>query len=153
MTKQSEHRNDRLGQIWGKFEGKTSRHLTGKGIDNIPRPELDGEHRRKDIITYAHEVTSRPLPKGVEDPAKVAMAALRGRLTSYDGKTRKRKTKKSAEPELTTPDFSIVDEQLFRDLAATEKRITRREGDYKKWLVDQEANGKGRKRRKFFGIF
>ncbi len=137
---------DRMTQIWGKFEGKTDRRLTGKGIDNIPRPDFSDANRRRDIVSYSTEIANRPMPEGVEDPAQAAFRTLKTRLASYDAKGRKRN-----QAPLDAPAAAKLDQQLFRDLAATEQRIARRDGDYDTWYADQKAKGRGGRKGGIFG--
>jgi hypothetical protein len=140
--------SDRLKQIWDRFETKTTRDLTGSGVDNIPRPDTEEMQRHRTFLESAHEAAAVPMPEGVTEPAKAAFDNLRNRLTSFDEKGR---------PEKTNAQYKVPvspDDQLVRDLKETEKLTVRREMDYLSYSIKMKAEAEGRKKRKkFLGIF
>lgn len=153
---------DRLQQIWKGFEARTTRRLTGGGVDNIPRPQIEEMERHRSLLENAHRATSVPMPEGVTEPSKAAFDALRARLTTFDSKGRpeKRQYKPAAEPELSQPTANLSGEalhteQLMRDLKVTENLTARRDlGDYFAWAAKMDAERQSRrKRKKFLGIF
>ena len=140
--------SDRLKQIWDRFENKTSRDLTGTGVDNIPRPDIEELHRHQTFLEAAHEGVAVPMPEGVTEPAQAAFDSLRKRLSTFDEKGRPEKRKSGFEMPVAQ------DDRLMQDLKATEKLTVRREMDYLSYSVKMKAEADARpKRKKFLGIF
>ena len=147
---------DRLQQIWKRFENRTSRHLTGSGVDNIPRPRIEEMERHRSLLESAHQAASVPMPEGVEEPARAAFDALRTRLTTFDQKGRpEQRRSKLAEPDMASMQADVMhSEQLLRDLKVTENLTSRRELDYLSYAAKMEAERQARPRRKkFLGLF
>lgn len=138
---------DHLKEIWGRFEEQTTRNLTGSGVDNIPRPNIEEMERHRSELKSAHEAASVPMPEGVKEPAQAAFDALRQRLTDFDKKGRPQRR----EDEFTVP--QIRDDKLSADLKETEKLTARREMDYLKSNYRLQAEDQRPKRKKIFGIF
>ncbi|WP_306253128.1 hypothetical protein [Parvularcula sp. IMCC14364] len=139
---------DHLKDIWNRFEEKTTRNLTGAGVDNIPRPVIEEMERHRSRLQDAHEAVAVPMPEGVPAPADAAFSALRDRLTSFD--------KKGRPSQQASQDFSVPqinDDQLTRDLKETEKLTARKEPDYLSSVHRMEAENGRPKRKKFLGIF
>lgn len=154
--------DDRLQQIWAGFEQVTTRNLTGRGVDNIPRPVVEETERHRSLLEDAHRATSVPMPDGVTEPAEAAFAALQRQMMPLDGKGkakgRKSRAKQSLGEQPVVPETSVPkldqDEQLFKDLKTTEMLTTRRDGDYDTWLAAREEERRSqKKRKKFLGIF
>ncbi|MGV6801146.1 MAG: hypothetical protein ACWA5L_04410 [bacterium] len=142
--------DDRLKQIWSGFEKTTSRNLTGRGIDNIPRPVVEEMDRHRTLLEDAHHAASVPMPEGVTEPAAAAFSALRSRLSRFDEKGRVEKPRSGQSAQLDVE----VEDQLLRDLKATEMLTSRRDGDYDSWFAAREEERLSKKKRKkFLGIF
>ncbi len=145
---------DRLKQIWGGFEGVTERRLTGRGVENIMRPE------RRD---YASENTAN-LPEGVSAPAQAAFDALKTRLASEEYKAAKKKRGRKARDGAATQDFAAEPDiatapesarHMLIGLKATEDRVHRAGASYVRHMsseASRELNSL-KKRKKFLGIF
>ena len=148
---------DRLKQIWQGFESRTTRKLTGSGVDNIPRPQIEEMERHRSLLETAHKAASVPMPDGLEEPSKAAFDALRSRLTSFDqkGRPEKKQYTPAAEPAVSmTAAETLHTEQLLRDLKVTENLTSRRELDYMGYAAKMQAERDSRrKRKKFLGLF
>ena len=146
---------DRLKQIWGGFESVTTRHLTGRGVDNIITP------RRRD---YKAEDASF-LPEGFHAPAQAAFEALRAELAVKEHKANAKGTKGETrslfEAELNRADGAAFADapaeakDMLRGLKSTEDRVLRSEMNY---AADMSAKAGDalkslNKRKKFLGIF
>jgi hypothetical protein len=147
--------SDRLKQIWSGFEGATTRHLTGRGIENIEVPHREFNSREEDF-----------LPENFTPPADAAFAALKHRLSAAEQRAIKRASRKRRRGE--TQEFSAPPaplspgspqdgapeavRDLIRGLRATEMRIHRSDVDYGAWLADNPGAAP-RARKKFFGLF
>jgi hypothetical protein len=68
---------------------------------------------------------------------------------SFAGKGRGRK---GAPPPAPALPESMIEAQILRDMKATEARVARREADYLTFAAARQA-GRGRRRRKFLGLF
>lgn len=152
--------SDRLKQIWGSFEGRTERRLTGRGVENIQLPP------RRDLASEMME----EIPNDVREPAEAAFAALRVRLTDAARAAEKNRGRRGNGTGAVTPSqqYSASDmapafsygaedatHDLVRGLKETALRTDRVEADYGRFLAS-DAKGKlrGEKRRKkFLGIF
>lgn len=139
---------ERLKQIWAGFEGRTTRHLTDRGVDNIIVPAR-ADWRAEE--TAAQEE--------IDGPASAAFSALKARLSTRAGKTHKRARGREAEA-ADAPDFAMAAEteaarDLIRGLRATELRTVRPHFNYEDALsgADRRKLFKGAKRKKFLGLF
>ena len=138
---------ERLKQIWAGFEETTSRHLTGRGVDNIAPP------RRVDYRSEDEEL----LPQDFHGPAETAFAALRETLAAQEKKfSRNRAPEPSPQPDdfLSAP-ASFSDDDLIKGLRATALRTERAEYDYGAYL-DTDTGRRSLKRykkKKRFGLF
>lgn len=139
---------ERLKQIWGGFEEKTTRNLTGRGIDAIPVPS------RADW-----RAEPAPLPDGVPDPAAAAFAALKLRLAAQERKAGK--SRRGSAP-ADAPDFAMAGEaeaarDLVKGLQATGARLERPLYFYEDALSSADRKKLSRagtkRRRKFLGLF
>ena len=165
--------NDRLSQIWKGFEQRTSRRLTGSGVDNIPRPQIEEMERHRSLLEDAHRASAVPMPDGVPEPSRAAFDALRERLTGFDAKGRpeKRRTPEPDERPSAGQSYSqsfspatarnsgargsgavLPGERLMADLKATENLTARRDVDYLSHSM-KAKDDQPRKRRKFLGLF
>jgi len=138
---------ERLKQIWGGFEGATTRRLTGGGVDNIPTPGRP-----------ARETTdSQFLPEGFTPPAEAAFAALKGRLSAHEQKQAQKRARGGAayappaplSPEAEDAGAPEAARDLIRGLKATEARVSRRFADY----GDEDGTPKRGRKKKLFGLF
>lgn len=143
--------SDRLKQIWTGFEQTTSRHLTGRGVENIMVPPRT-DYSPKDAGF---------LPEGYDAPAAAAFSALRENLVKkeklFAGKKKKADAALPSEAEdfVAATAFSASGDDLIRGLRATALRVERPEIDYAAFLESKEgkAHFKKHKRKKLFGIF
>lgn len=171
---------DRLKQIWGDFEGRTSRRLTGRGIDHIiapppPRSESGHQDSRHSGSGNFGSDSAMPAVSGERSPAEQAAAALRARIIDQGHRAGKKgragRTASAHERQmhhvggldigLTARDdpgaYGTPDEvtDLIRALRATEIRVDRPQADYGDFI----RNKRGREllgvkpRKKFLGIF
>jgi hypothetical protein len=151
---------ERLKEIWSGFEGVTSRHLSGRGVDNIVVP-----HRQDWQADDAQF-----LPENYPAPSYAAFEKLKSRLAEKGKKAEKRARRRGETAEMADlapppadPAFNgelkpVRD--LIRGLMATEARVARSEWDYTDYLSSQpqkkrlfgSARGPGA-RKKFLGIF
>lgn len=138
---------ERLKQIWAGFEETTSRHLTGRGVENIAPP------RRVD---YAAEDEAF-LPEDYHGPAETAFAALREKLSAQERKfSRNRAPEHPPRPEdMPGAPASFGDDELIRGLRATALRTERAEYDYEAYCATDEGRRsvKRYRKKKRFGIF
>ena len=148
--------SDRLKQIWSGFSGTTTRHLTGRGVENILVPN------RADFTATDEEL----LPENFDAPSQAAFSALRENLAKKEKMFggRKKSTKSSA-PISTLPSeaqdfvattaFSSAGDDLIRGLRATAMRVERPDIDYGAFMESAagKAAFKKHKRKKFFGLF
>lgn len=138
---------DRLKQIWGGFEGATTRRLVGGGIDNIHVPE----RRDRDAAD------SQFLPENFSPPADAAFAALKAQLARHERKQTKNGRSPGASyappaplsPEAEDEGAPEAARDLIRGLRATEARVARSFSDYGQTAAGAEKRG----RKKLFGIF
>ncbi len=137
---------DRLKQIWGGFEGATTRRLVGGGVDNIHVPE-----RRE-----REAADSQFLPENFSPPAEAAFAALKAQLARHEkqAKNGRRTGASYAPPAPLSPDAEDegapeAARDLIRGLRATEARVARSFSDYGQSPAGAEKRG----RKKLFGIF
>lgn len=129
----------RLSQIWSGFERETSRHLTGRGVDNIQTPE-----RRAGRADFA-------VPEGIAEPAAAAFEALKVRLAaaSRAGGRRDRESLAQESPEEAAELSAGAARDLVRGLRSTEARTRRSDR-----LYGAAGDGaKRRRRKKLFWIF
>lgn len=152
---------ERLKEIWSGFEGVTSRHLTGRGVDNIIVPH------RQDWQAEDQQF----LPENYPAPSYAAFEKLRTRLAEKGKKAeararRRGETAEMAEMAPPPPDPAFNGElkpvrDLIRGLMATEARVARSDYDYadflsarpqKKRLFGGAKTARGG-RRKFLGLF
>lgn len=140
---------ERLKQIWGGFEGATTRRLTGRGVDNILVPA------RRDY--GAADETF--LPDGFTPPAEAAFARLKAQLSAAERKDAKKSGRRNGaafappaplSPGSETEGAPEAARDLIRGLNATEARVSRRSVEYGD---SPEAAAAGRGRKKVFGIF
>ncbi len=143
--------SDRLKQIWSGFEQTTSRHLTGRGVDNIAvPPRADYSPRDANL-----------LPEDYNAPASAAFSALRENLSKKEKLFAGRKQSADAalpteaEDFVAATAFSAAGDDLIRGLRATAMRVERPELDYAAFLESEEGKRhfKKHKRKKFLGIF
>lgn len=159
---------DRLKQIWSGFEQTTSRNLTGRGVENIPRPDLEEMERHRTLLESAHRAASVPMPEGVTEPAEAAFQALKAQMTGGDPKGRRSKARgdtsaassldaageDNGRPSTRLNAVGFDQTQLFRDLKETERLTTRATGNYDQWMAAKaEERASQKKRKKFLGIF
>lgn len=137
---------DRLKQIWGGFEGATTRRLVGGGVDNIHVPE-----RRE-----REAADSQFLPENFSPPAEAAFAALKAQLARHEkqAKNGRRTASSYAPPAPLSPEAEDegapeAARDLIRGLKATEARVARSFSDYGQSPAGAEKRG----RKKLFGIF
>ncbi|MEO1014578.1 MAG: hypothetical protein AAFX08_05260 [Pseudomonadota bacterium] len=144
--------DERLKRIWSGFEAKTSRRLTGGGVENIVAP------------SRAHE-DDAPLaapPEGLDSPAQAAFAALKREIAEKEGRAgRKNKAPALAGPTpassfgaRTPPAPHEPMAEMMKGLASTERRTERPALDYRAyraWLLSE--TGKPSRKKKRFGIF
>ncbi len=143
--------SDRLKQIWSGFSETTSRHLTGRGVDNIMVPPRT-DYSPKDAAF---------LPENFDAPAAAAFSALRENLSKKEKKfSGKKKLADAALPSeaedfVAATAFSASGDDLIRGLRATAMRVERPEIDYGAFLESKEgkAHFKKHKRKKIFGLF
>jgi hypothetical protein len=141
---------DRLKQIWGGFEKTTTRHLTGRGVDNIEIP------RRSSFRDGPV-----PAPKDVAAPAEAAFAALRHRLTAAGARAAKQEarrlkaeTQSDAPPPADGAEAPDSVRNLLAGLKSTEMRTMRPEADYATFVAQNpKAAPRLTPRKKLFGIF
>ena len=155
-----------LKQIWSDFEGKTTRRLTGRGVENI-------------VVPHRAELAPTPedlLPEGLASPAETAFEALKARLSDMEKKAKTSGGKEngrragrdysadlddvppaplsadaygqSAYGETPTPAMEMI-----KGLHETQMRIERPALDYGKFLALEEQRAGAKKKRKFLGIF
>lgn len=137
---------ERLKQIWAGFEDTTSRHLTGRGVDNIVVP-----HR----VDYLVE-DGQFLPQDFDGPATAAFDALRETLAEQEKKFSRKTKNAPADPEdLLTAPISFNDDEVIMGLRATALRTERAEYDYSAFLNSDEGRRavKKYKKKKRFGLF
>jgi hypothetical protein len=148
---------ERLKQIWGGFEGVTSRNLTGRGVENIEVPS------RRDYVAHDEEF----LPKNFSAPADVAFSALKHRLSAAEQRAMKKDARRAkaegrsfaAPPAPLSGDAAETGapeavRDLIRGLRSTEMRTLRRDFDYASFAAaNPKATPKLKARRKIFGIF
>ena len=138
---------DRLKQIWGGFEGATTRRLVGGGVDNIHVPE-----RRERSAS-----DTQFLPANFSPPAEAAFAALKAQLSRHEKKQAKNASRTGASYAPPAPLSPGAEDEgapeaardLIRGLRATEARVARSFSDY----GQTPAGGEKRGRKKLFGIF
>lgn len=141
---------DRLKQIWGGFEKTTTRHLTGRGVENIETP------RRQSFRDGP-----LPAPKDVEAPAEAAFAALRHRLTAEGARAAKKEERRMraagqsyAPPAADGAEAPDSVRNLLAGLKATEMRTMRPDADYAAFVArNPKAAPRLVARKKIFGIF
>jgi len=151
--------SDRLKDIWRGFEAKTSRHLTGGGVENI----VAHRREREDLSAGA------PLPADFVAPAEAAFTALKSRLAAAETRAgrRNRKARRGGAvfatedaADLNGSEISLAGApepavEMIRGLKATEARTERAEISYSRFMA-QNAGRKLdglKKRRKFLGLF
>lgn len=152
---------ERLKEIWSGFEGATSRHLTGRGVDNIIVP-----HRQDWQAEDAQF-----LPENYPAPSYAAFEMLKARLAEKGRKAEKRarrrgETAAMADMAPPPPDPAFNGElkpvrDLIRGLMSTEARVARSDCDYAEFLSAQPQKKRlfggpkpaGGGRKKFLGIF
>lgn len=149
---------ERLKQIWSGFETKTTRRLTGRGVDNIVVPHRQ-DWRAEDAAALA---------EGLQPPAEAAFAALKARLAAAEPRSERRRRRKgrAAPAEFAAPppplSAGAADEgapeaarDLIRGLRATEARLRRRESDYVAVMSGEAGRALEslKKRKKFLGLF
>ncbi|MBB5517708.1 hypothetical protein [Amphiplicatus metriothermophilus] len=150
---------ERLKQIWSGFEAKTTRRLTGRGVDNIVVP-----HRQD----WRAEEAAK-LAEGLRPPAEAAFAALKARLAAAEQRAERKRRRKGrpapAEFAAAPPpplSAEAADEgapeaarDLIRGLRATEARLRRRESDYVAVMSGEAGRALEslKKRKKFLGLF
>ncbi len=151
--------SDRLKAIWGGFENRTSRELSGRGVDKIIVPRRENE--RRDYAPLAEDANL------AEDlaPAKAAMSELRTRLAASAAERSKSKRMRRSEPAEAAfdaadlqdleADFGAGDPtaELRAGLASTERRVRRRELSYTEHRTKFAQSELSRKRKKFLGLF
>ncbi len=138
---------NRLKDIWSGFEQTTSRHLTGRGVENINVP-----HR----TDYAAEDEAF-LPEKFSAPAEAAFAALHERLKHHEkrfgGKRRREAAAQIEEPE-DMAERKFHGDELVRGLRATAMRTERAENDYAAFAASSVGKAVLKKhKKKRFGIF
>ncbi len=165
--------SDRLKDIWGAFERKTSRRLSGGGVDHIPAPA-----RRHSL-----EADVQSMPSSFEDPPDAAMAARRAQLPATQKEQPRTATRRRRGPagvgdapsqsDYWSPDgvpagplsasasidfagshgapAEAVD--MIRGLRDTQFRTERPAADYSAFRQSNDARRAGRKRKKFLGLF
>ena len=146
----------RLKQIWGGFEGMTTRHLTGGGVDRIET------RSRRDYDAAASPSVSEA---AIASPAEAAFAALRHRLSAAEQRQARREDKSArkngVDRSLSAPPAPLsaqmpadaapeAVQDLVRGLRATSFRTDRNYADYPA-LAQSKSARFGRK--KVFGIF
>jgi hypothetical protein len=145
----------RLKQIWSGFEGVTTRHLTGGGVDRIET------RSRRD---YDASISAPVADHSVPSPAETAFAALRHRLSAAEQRQARREEKASRKsgaramaappaplsPQMPADAAPEAVQDLVRGLRATSFRTDRSYADYPA-LAQSKSAGTGRK--KIFGIF
>lgn len=137
---------ERLKQIWGGFEGATTRRLVGGGVDNIHVPA-----RRETSATDSHF-----LPEDFTPPAEAAFAALKAKLSAHEQRLAKKRGRNGAayappaplSPEAEDAGAPEAARDLIRGLKATDARVARSLSDY-----GQNDGAARQKKRKLFGIF
>ncbi len=143
---------DRLKQIWAGFEEKTTRRLSGRGVENIAVP-----HRRD----WRAE-DEQFLPENFEAPAKKAFEALKSRLAETEaGQSQKRGKRKSYNAGAQSAALAEFDaapasmESLVRGLKSTEARVERPTIDYVSFMSTNAGRELSslKKRKKFLGLF
>jgi len=148
---------DRLKAIWSGFEGRTSRRLSGRGVDGLAIPARDAGDRAFGPLGGADAAAT------VEAPARAALAALRLELAAKaEDRARSRKRARSdgdAAPvrdehdlEAAAPEGDPTAE-LRAGLHATDLRVRRRDLDYAAWNAADARRQLAGKRKKFFGLF
>ena len=140
--------SDRLKQIWSGFSGTTTRHLTGRGVDNILVP-----HRSDYAATDENF-----LPENFSAPAEAAFSALRESLAEkeklFGSKKKKRYTPKpgaipsEAEDFVAATAFSASGDDLIRGLRATAMRVERPDIDYGAYFASSEGKAAYKKYKK-----
>ena len=136
---------ERLKQIWAGFAETTSRHLTGKGVDNIIVP-----HRSDYTVD-----DSDFLPTDYIAPAETAFAALRADLKAKEKRFGRKKkaladqAQLSAEPQRNP----FAGDEVFRGLSATMMRVERSDMDYESYLSSDAGKAAAKKLRKKRFIF
>jgi len=156
--------SERLKAIWSGFEHRTTRYLTGSGVENIHVP--DRREWRADDAKF--------LPEDFEAPAERAFAALKYRLSEAEakhGRKPKARRGKGAGTDITfdsgersaygpsqasqRPVYGAGDphQALLASLQETDFRTLRKEINY---AASLDANGatkpKKTKRKKLFGL-
>lgn len=138
---------ERLKQIWAGFEDMTSRHLTGRGVENIVVP-----HR----VDYAQQDEAF-LPADFHGPAETAFEALRETLAAQEKRFgRQRASETPSPPEETLLSAPAMNgDDLVKGLRATALRTERAEYDYSAFLNSDEGRRavKKYKKKKRFGLF
>ncbi|MEO1658998.1 MAG: hypothetical protein AAFR65_14895 [Pseudomonadota bacterium] len=141
---------DRLKQIWTDFAGRTSVHLTAVDIEGLPRPE-----RREEADQSLAEFGKGVHTHGMEsDAVNAAFQALHADILAKAKSAKRRR----GEPEVSfdaeqMPLPDSLDEQLFADLASTDKRVRRGSSDYLTYAAERQDAWKRRKKKRFFGLF
>ena len=142
---------NRLKEIWAGFEGVTSRHLTGGGVENIPVP-----HR---VDFNADEEPA--LPEGVTSaPAEAAFAVLREKLSEQEKRFSIRPKKRRAALPEEAPEAmanqSFGGEELIKGMKATAFRTERSDYDYSAFMATDAGRAtfkKLKQKKKRFGLF
>ena len=132
--------DERLKQIWSGFERETTRHLTGRGVENIHVPE-----RREARSEFA-------APERVAEPAAVAFEALKTRLAASSKKRGGRGPSDEEAGEATASAAAPISaaRDLVRGLKSTEARTLRSDRLYGEGAG---RSAKAGRRRKAFWLF
>ena len=147
--------SDKLRQIWSGFEAKTTRRLTGRGIENIVAPHRSDEDR----------LSEQFLPKDFTPPSEAAFSALRLQLSTMEKEVERSKARRGggrrarqtfdASRQSGAHDAGEAAIDLLMGLEATERRVERSTMSYGQFLASN-AGGKlseSKKRKKFLGLF
>ncbi|MBI1391468.1 MAG: hypothetical protein GC152_01890 [Alphaproteobacteria bacterium] len=145
--------SERLKQIWSAYEAKTSRRLTGRGVENIVAP------------SRASTAPQPAFPADYVAPAEAAFTALKRELAAKE--RRQAGGRRAADPGAQhaadgarfgarlnlAPDEPVA--AMLRGLASTERRTDRPPLDYSAFAsanADRKLKSL-KKRRKFLGLF
>ena len=138
---------DRLGQLWARFQSGTSARLTGASVENTVRPSRADSPRYLAPEQQLARAVGAPQTVGTPDP--VAAAAQQLKASMEAGRKRGRK---APPPKMSAPE-DLIAAQVLRDMKATEARTRRRETDYLSYAASMQADAQRRKKRKFLGLF
>ncbi|MEM1396182.1 MAG: hypothetical protein AAGH38_01890 [Pseudomonadota bacterium] len=139
--------SEKLKAIWSSYEGRTSRRLTGNGVDNIAAPS-----RSED---WEQEIGS-----DIPSAAEAAFTALRSTLADQSRNQSRQSNRhdRSVGRNDATSMGGAADEEpiagLLRGLASTERRTDRAPLDYSAFMASnagQKLKSVKRKKR-FLGI-